>query len=282
MLGRDTRWRQGALVIDEDALTLGLVGERHTNKRAVVISHDCDLPNESEALVEVIVGSMVERLDAMLTGARNPRRLHIRYESDSGECVIIELRHDDLRRIEKSEFAALNGCDESLALPDDEKRALKQWLAARYARPAFPNAFEHRLRKSTGKRNVEQEIAKIIAPVSHHLVGLFVDLGSERNVELAEGQPYFLRIVVVYDALEGGHNARTMTESVAAQLQDLFEKAYGPPDSASDIALESCSALADTQITLADLRRVDQWRVEYLSFREDPVGDFLGAGTLPT
>ena len=48
-----------------------------------------------------------------------------------------------------------------------------------------------------------------------------------------------------------------------------------------EIALEGCSAVADTFMTLADLRRVDQWRLEYLSLREDPSSKFLAVGELP-
>lgn len=45
------------------------------------------------------------------------------------------------------DFAERAVKDNSLAV-GDAKRALKQWLAARYGRPAFPNAFEERLRSS--------------------------------------------------------------------------------------------------------------------------------------
>jgi len=51
-------------------------------------------------------------------------------------------------------------------------------MACRAIRPAsLPNAFEQRLRRLSGKRTVEQLIAKILEPDAKHLVGLFFDLG---------------------------------------------------------------------------------------------------------
>jgi len=89
-------------------------------------------------------------------------------------------------------------------------------------------------------------------------------------------------VSVVYDATEGGGQARESAERVAAQLGQLFERAYGKPDVATEIALDACEAVADTYMTLADLRRVDQWRLEYMSLRDDDQGDFLPVGEMPT
>jgi len=48
-----------------------------------------------------------------------------------------------------------------------------------------------------------------------------------------------------------------------------------------EIALDACEAVADTRLTLADLRRVDQWRLEYISLQDDDQGDFLSVGEIP-
>lgn len=281
MLGRDTEWRQGDLLTDETAHAIGLLGDLHSSRRAVLISHDCDLASDAEPSVEVIVGTQVQTLDTMFAKARNPRRLHLKFISETNEALHIELRHVDRQQINKTQFASLAVKDKNFLLPADEKRVLKQWLAARYGRPAFPNAFENRLRKTVGKKSVESRIAKILAPESAHLIALFFDLGEERNTELPDATPYFLSISVVYDATEGGQKARASAEKVANELRTLFVQAYGTADAATEIALETCHAVADTFITLADLRKVDQWRLEYISLRETPPDDFLPAGELP-
>lgn len=171
-----------------------------------------------------------------------------------GQPVVVELWHAERRVVPKGEFEKHAARDDHASL-----RALKQWLAARYGRPAFPNAFESRLRKVVSKKNsVERQIGKTLEPEVKHLVGLFFDLGEQRSAEVPEGEPYALSISVVYDATEGGTQARRSAEKVAGQLREFFEQAYGKPDTATEIALDACEAAADTSITLADLRRVDQ------------------------
>ncbi|MHB1287119.1 MAG: hypothetical protein ACYCYP_11300 [Leptospirales bacterium] len=113
---------------------------------------------------------------------------------------------------------------------------------------------------------------------SRNLIGIFFDLDEGRNNELREETPYLLSILVVYDAIEGGSTARMAAEKVAVDLINLFREAYGVPETSDEIALENCQAVADTSITLSDLRKVDQWRLEYISLSEDPAGDFLPAG----
>ena len=182
----------------------------------------------------------------------------------------------------KNEFEKHAARDTRALLPIDAKRTLKQWLAARYGRPAFPNAFESRLRKQVGKKNtVERQIGKVLECEAKYLVGLFFDLGEQRSLEVPAGEPYALQISVVYDATEGSMQARTSAENVASQLRSLFERVYGKPDTATEIALDSCEAVADTSITLADLRRVDQWRLEHISLSDDEHGGFLAVGEMP-
>lgn len=284
MLARDTDWRQGDLLTCEAATALNLLCEADQSHRVIVITHDCDLPHESELCVEVIVAELVVKSpkpDPQFSYAKNPRRLQLAYRGDVAAPLIIELRHGNRRSVPKRDFANHAVKDNSFALPVDAKRTLKQWLAARYGRPAFPNAFEERLRRLSGKRTVEQQIAKILEPDAKHLVGLFFDLGNQRGSEVSEGEPYALSVSVVYDSTEGGTEARLSAERVASQLHDLFEGTYGKPDVATDIALEACAAVADTRLTLADLRRVDQWRLEYISLRDDDQGNFFPVGEMP-
>ncbi|MHB1287431.1 MAG: hypothetical protein ACYCYP_12935 [Leptospirales bacterium] len=228
--------------------------------------------------MEVIVGKVIPKPIPYFTSARNPRRLHLVFSSEGAQSICIDLRFLDRRQVPKSDFSKFRMGETNLKLSGTEKRALRQWLAARYGRPAFPNAFENRLRKSIEKKTVEKKIAEMLESVSSNLVGLFFDLGEGRNGELTDGEPYLLSIAVVYDAVEGGPIARAAAERIAEDLINLFHSVYGTPETSDEIALENCQAVADTSITLADLRRVDQWRLEYISLREDPAGDFLPSG----
>jgi hypothetical protein len=54
-------------------------------------------------------------------------------------------------------------------------------------------------------------------------------LGEERFNDLEEGIPYELSINVVYDATEGGPDARGAAEQTCSDLKALFYKFYGDP-----------------------------------------------------
>lgn len=282
MLERDTGWRQGDLLTRKAAVQLRLVDADDDQHFVVIISHDCDIPNEKEQWIEVIVSGVVQsgKSDPQLSHAKNPRRLHLIYQTIDAGSLVLELRQAEKKTIAREDFKQ-HAIRHPAALSHESKRAMKQWLAARYGRPAFPDAFERRLGKKVGKREVKRHIAKILAPQSQHLVGLFFDLGEQRGAELSGEEPYGLSISIAYDAVEGGPAAREAAEDIARQLRDLFEKAYGTPATATEIALDACEAVADVDITLADLRRVDQWRLEYISLADEESGDFLTVGEQP-
>ncbi len=269
MLGRDTTWRQGCLLTRETALLLGLFDSADTQKAAVIISHDCDLAS-NEKKFEVIVGLLREPTvaDKSFCSARNPRKLHLTYHGPDGSIGrVIELLQFEKIEVDRELLCKRCEVDGNFILHGDEKRALKQWLAARYGRPAFPNSFENHLRKRYGRKSsVEKEISNILSDNTDHLVGLFFDLGEFRNREVDNGESYPLNIRVVYDAVKsGGVIGRTQAAAIASSLKNLFHSAYGSPEEATEIALEECKEVADVEFSLAHLRRMDQWRLEYIS-----------------
>ncbi len=276
MLDRNTLWRQGSVINTSDGQALG-IEYPDDSCIAVVITHDCDLPNDQEEFVEVILGRACQ-IDKQLLNARNPRRLHIVYAKDASEFAI-ELNQANKVKVSKAHLSTLSPPDHSFEISDDEKRTLKQWLASRYGRPAYPNNFETRLTsRNTKKVKFEKKVAEIVALKTRHIIALFFDLDENRNIELPEGEPYVLKIIVAYDAIEGGPEARVSAEQAASDLKILFHKEFGTPDVAEEIALESCTAVADTEIKLSDIRKIDQWRLEYVSIQDDPHSPFLATG----
>jgi hypothetical protein len=214
--------------------------------------------------------------------AKHPRILDLCFEKpESDKKNSVELRHERKAIISKEAFSCKEN-DKAFTISAEEKQALKQWLAAKYGRPAFPNSFEERLRAYDKNKEFifEIEVANIIAKNAEHLIGVFFDLGEDRFNDLEEGIPYELSINIVYDATDGGPDARVAAEKTSTDLKELFFKFYGnPTDGLSElIELNACIAVADTKFSLYSLRRMDQWRVEYISLEEDTYGDFIGAG----
>lgn len=283
MLGRATLWRQGRVIAQAEAIAASLFDEASSSlKRAIVITHDCDLSNDKEVELEVMVGDVVDKKDKQYARARNIRRLHLAFNTSGGAQQFLELQITPKQTISKQFLAGRAKPDSAWVIPDDEKRALKQWLAARYGRPAFPNAFEAHLRKTVSKKQtVEDQLGKALEKISAHLIGVFFDLGENRAAELTNGTPYDLKVTVVYDASEGGQPARLAAEEGVCEIRGVFKAAYGDPALATEIALETCEAVADTFFPLSDLRKVDQWRAQYISLRQDPPEPFLAFGELP-
>jgi len=281
MLEPGTSWRQGHVLKHDDAVSLNLLNPEETDCKAVVITHDCDLQSKSEKNIEIIIGPLKKGSNQMKR-AKHPRILDLCFENpESPKRNAIELRHERKKILPKEAFH----CEESdpaFAISVEEKQGLTQWVAAKYGRPAFPNVFEDRLRAyDDGKKFIfEKEVASIIATNAEHLIGVFFDLGEDRFDDLEEGSPYELSISVVYDATEGGPIARESAEKACTELVDLFFKFYGDPKLGHSelIELDKCIAIADTHFSLHALRRMDQWRVEYISLEDETHGDFIGTG----
>lgn len=275
MIDSGTTWRQGQILKHEDAVSLGILTKENTCVKVVVISHDCDLQSASEPKIELIAGPLLKGAKSFAR-AKHPRILHLYFENTlEAGLDAIELKHDNKLQIDKNKFTGLE-CDSSFSISPEEKQGLKQWLAARYGRPAFPDVFESRLRAFDSKKfKFEKELAKIISQHSRHLIGIFFDLGEERFSDLEEGIPYELNIHMVYDTINGGIEARQEVEQAVQCVNELFISYYGEPSESELIALMSCNAVPDTEFTLYALRRMDQWRVEYISLMGDEIGDYL-------
>lgn len=272
--------RQGGVLTLESAYDLGLLEKSDLNNRAIIISHDCDLQSSQEGHIEVILASMIKKADPSFCHAKHVRRLHLTYNKETELSVVFELDHDQEKKIHisREKFIQIASLDCSFNFSTEDKRILKQWLAARYGRPAFPDAFENRLRKN---KRFEQKLADKLKPCEVYLVGIFFGLGEERSIELLDDTPYYLSVFLVYEG-DKGPFAREAAEECALNIQELFYQIFDSPHNAKEIVLEDCFAVADTDFSLKDIRKTDQWRVHHLSLRETPHSNFLPIGETPS
>ena len=242
---------------------------------AVVISHDCDLRSEKETNVEIIRARYIASPNATFQYAKNARTLHIPVQNKTGDERWLELEQKHKQSISIDELNAFQAGQWTIT--GASKRELKQWLAARYARPAFPDAFETHLRTAIKKSTVEKELGKIIATAAAGIYAVFFQI-MERDQELTDEEPYTLHIRIVYRT-EDFHNARPICEGARDKIKLLFSEIFGEEDKAVKICLESSEVIADSEIRLDFIRTADQWRVEHLSFDDTP-GEFLQAGKI--
>lgn len=275
MLESGSTWRQGQVLKHEDAVSLGLLDVEDTAHKILMITHDCDLQNdEVDSVIEFIKGKLVD-LDGNFSNGKHPRTLHLALNEGTHSGNAIELKHEEKIKFERVQFTA-SEADEKFAITAIEKQALKLWLAARYGRPAFPDEFEERLRQNVpGNGNLIKSIAKVVEKNAKFIIGIFFDLGEDRHKELNIGEPYELNIVVVYDSVEGAVEGRENAEKICTEITSKVHAIHGKPEQATTIALDSCLPVSDQGFTLYDLRRMDQWRVEYISLRPKTLGDFI-------
>ena len=174
---RRTPWRQGHVLTADTVAALRLVPEANpVSLVVVVVSHDCDLAQDpsSEPMVEVIVGRRVATANGNFTHGKNPRRLHVP-AVDADAAICIELMATARRSIPKQDLAG--HLPSATVLVDPAGRnTLQYWLAARYRRSAFPDAFDSYLMET----GVARRMAKILEPLGSHIVAVFFDVDEGR------------------------------------------------------------------------------------------------------
>jgi len=253
LFDRQTAWRQGSWIAP--ASNAGVCSEADDASILVVITHDCDLANDAEPFVEFVRGTQVPKTDGNFERAENARKLHVTLAAGlSVELTFSERFAKAKADLEQAQPKLDGHCDEAA------KAILKQWLAARYGRPAFPNEFEKRIDQV--RKKLDGIVSQAHLPKT--LVGVFVAL--EDVGELATNYPYVLKMVLVYEH-DGDSNKAKAASDAADAIRTLFEEAYGASGAATAIDLESCDAIHVTKMTLADLRQYDQWRLEHVSFK---------------
>ncbi len=271
---RQFSWRQGNVVTLEAAKALDLLTRECDDQQfAVVASHDCDLSasQDKEPSVEVVIGTRIDKLGGDSFG-KTARRLHIEYQSEAGP-VAIELLATSKRPVAKAALFSTQP-RQDIWLNGQGIGILQRWLASRYHRAAFPEAFEDRLRSANlpGRRTFLKRIESILADGNDHIRALLFDLDEGEDVErYGPDDVYQLGIVVLYDSLRDEPTAAQVAGKAAEALEELFEAAFHPKDSEwKSICLMYCDPISDSAITVAQREMLKQWRLEYLSLQEDP------------
>lgn len=271
---RQFSWRQGDVLTDESAKALGLQHPENADETAVVvISHDCDLAAvaDKEPESELIIGRRIDRLGADSYG-KTARRLHIEYQTKAGP-IVLELTATAKQSISKPTLFA-SAPRRDMLLGGRGIAILQRWLASRYYRAGFPEAFEARLRsaKIPGKRPFLKKIEDTLADGGDHIRALLFDLDEGKDVERdTPGDLYQLGIIVLYDSLSDEPTAAAAATKAAEELEDLFETAFQASEAGwQNIRLLYCDPVSDSAITVAQREMLKQWRLEHMSLHDDP------------
>jgi hypothetical protein len=269
---RNSSWRQGDIVSASDLCRLVESPRENDTTVGIVVSHDCDLAAsaEKEPFVELISASVIKRL-GQDSNAKTARRLHIQYATDA-EPACYQLSANQKFFVPKAKLFELTPAPNS-RLYAEGRRILQRWLAARYDRSAFPENFESRLRQrptATGKSLVES-IALALDDAGQHVRALLFDVDRGEECERTEmSDSYRLGIVVLYVGNPEDDIACEKAQEVVAKLEKLFDGIHG-------IVLDYCDAVSDAVLSVQEATQLKEWRLEYLSFRTQPIGPTMSS-----
>ena len=260
---RSSSWCQGQVLPDEavGALNLASDSKAEFGVVAVVITHDCDLVNNREPYVEVIVGRRIGATNGNFTHGKSPRTLHLGFCLGGG-AVSVELQARNKKQLGKKDLADY-APNATWSLDADNLSILQRWLASRYRRAAFPDAFEACLRNA----RLDRTLANTVEPLGALVRAVYFDVTESGT---AESLVYELDIVLVYDAyhVNGLAQAEEADRAIEETFLQRLDNGSNPNTHAIDF--RSCRAISDEALTYKQSLELKQWRLDYLSLRDDP------------
>ena len=252
-------WRQGSILGSELATQARAVAASDLDVRCsdllIVASHDCDVINpsfEKEPFVELVGARPEPVADRARASGRNPRVLQFRSDYGEGDVVLSCTPH---RRWQVRRSLLLphgpRGC-----LPDRERRLLALWLAKRYVRSGFPNAFDKRWRAKL------RRWYKLLQRHSDHLLGVYLRLNSLD--ELDDNAPYLCHLLMAVP-----HEARRQAgwAQQRAEIEGDVEEFWGQFRPAIQCA--GVDVLGTDEISLADIEPYQRFDADWVSFEDD-------------
>jgi hypothetical protein len=267
-------WRQGHILTTDTIASLRLIPDSDRAQHlGVIVTHDCDLAQspDVEPVVELIIGRRLDFENGNFTHGKNPRRLHLcAIEADT--AVWIELTATARQSVRKEDLVN-HAPSKTFLLDPASLNTLQHWLAARYRRSAFPDAFDHHLNKT----GVTGRLAKILGPLGNHIIAVFFDVDEGRERDHNDGDPFTLSIHILYSTSADHHAAHSAANSAAqaitaAFLDRCFDK---QANKWQGIELLECSAIADDALTYAMSLQLKRWNADHVSLRAEPVQPML-------
>ena len=265
---RRAGWRQGDLIPPADAAVLLSESVDQCLVTAsdllwlVILSQDCDLLNREcskEPYVELIAARQIERGDPQLETGQSARRLHL---PTRGSITWLDCSIHDRFRIPKAALTRITRTT-TTALPHEACRQLCKWVARRYTRRPFPDAFEERLdaRRNPVRKLFKHPAAKLIAAV-------YI---ATSNDELPAETPYAIDVLLT--ARECHLAEPEFSEAIDTFEQEVLET-FGSRPGITFAQIDGQPALAvisEDNLTQGQIRRYKRFDADYRSSDEDAV-----------
>ncbi len=262
---RASRWRQGSIVRRSDAgqvlaKSIDQVPHQETAPPClVVISQDCDLLRDPdiEPYAELILCREAAHPEPLYQNGRNPRRLHIETIGPRETVAWLDITIHDRFRIEKKALAGVS-VDDTHWMKAGEVRLLGRWLAKRYTRPAFPDAFNQRL------EHVDKKLEALFKSRDGRVVtGIYVAVSEEEYLD-ERAYEIGVRITANIEVWEKKESLKLL-QNFENRFAWIVESCPGIQMLEDDIV-----AVPEDDLTVADLRRFKRLDKDYRSIPLQP------------
>lgn len=261
---KENGWKQGAcLDIDlQQAVYIDTPSkyERLPAGLYIMLSQDCDILQRSlskEPVVEVIRATAIEQCSPDKERGKNPRLLHLNIEK-IGALAFLPNKRFFIPRDQLETLSAHSAIVKGKAL-----KILVNWVANRYIRPGFPDAFNERVRP------INDKLRRIIKKHTDSTLGLFVRVLPDDEISVE--QNYKVRIVLLT------HEDFDYDESEQAKLEENFDKIIFLFDEASGIEVDLADGItgirSEKEMNYFELKTLKKWDFDFLSFLNEEVGE---------
>ncbi len=220
----------------------------------IVVSHDCDVTNsslEAEPYVDVIRARIIseEKVDGNLLFGKNPRKYQ--FTGRLGEELNCELSIHEILRLPRGCLRDFDP-DGDRQLDAEIRRGICDWIAKRYTRVAFPDAFNERVRPIVSQLRREfKKRGDLLSAI--YLVAI--------DDELDAGNPYE---IIVWATMVDEKYEIEEHRTAAQGLVDKIEEAF---DSCDGIEVAEAELQSEADVSLSDLRKLKRWDFDDLTLR---------------
>lgn len=255
---KDHGWRQGSVLPAELAARVAVshFGDWGPNDRAVVVSQDCDVVHgsyDAEPNVELIRAKVSSAEDAIVRHGRNPRRLQL----ETGEGAFLNLSIHDRWAVPRRELES-DPPEPNVSIEGESLHVMVEWIAKRYTRPAFPDAFNER--RTGSAKKIENELKKN----GKLITGLFLALSPNGECSADESYRVALRVTATKETLATKSNETELARTTK-QIADALDACDG-------IEVVDHALVSEAMFTLDDLQFFQRWDWDYRSHSGEPGG----------
>lgn len=253
-------WRQGSVLLP-DSLNADCTFEPQLSAAEeeavfIVLSQDCDVVQrefDKEPYIELIRAvPLAGAADGNYLHGKNPRLIDIPIGERHYRCCC----HDRTRILR----AALASCapSEIHTLDGVAIGLLREWVAKRYVRPAFPDKFNSRTK--TGAQG--KAIRRLLEKHGHLFRDLYL-FCDPLDRELDQGETY--RVALWPTMATADHENPLLKEQANKACIELEAAMSG----CLGVEVTACELRNESQITLDDLRYFNAWDFDYLTHRDE-------------